>query len=53
MEKNGVQLWPEIVSQDRYVHGGQFRVVQLILILISLDFNVLDFTTSIVLMNAV
>lgn len=35
-----------------HVHGGQFRVARLILILISLDFNILDFVTGIVLTTA-
>lgn len=40
------------ISQDTSVHGGQLRVTQLILILVFLDFNILDFVTSITLTNA-
>lgn len=34
------------------MRGGQLRVTQSILILVFLDFNILDFVTSIILTNA-
>lgn len=52
MEKNRVQLRDYAVSQDTSVCGGQLRVTQWILILVFLDFNILDFVTSIILTNA-
>lgn len=52
IEKNNVQLSDYTVSQDMCVRGGQLRVTQSILILVFLDFNILDFVTSIILTNA-
>lgn len=52
IEKKNVQLSDYIVSQDTCVRGGQLRVTQSILILVFLDFNILDFVTSIILTNA-
>lgn len=47
-----MQLWDYTISQDISVHGAQLEVTQSILILVFLNFNMLDFVTSIILTNA-